>query len=104
MKNSPTLCVTCHFAPWARGVESCVIHIRIQTLSYNDSEVANKNRAGVGQECFPGLPTDGAYTVYIVVYDDDERHIAAVYNHTLIDFTSSHPRKTCLCVCLCVSN
>ena len=94
MKNYPTLCVTCHFAPWARGVESCVIHVHIPSLSYHDSEVANKNKAGEGLECFPGLPTDRTYTVCIVVYDDDQRYFVAVYDRILINFTSSHPRKT----------
>ena len=96
-RESPTLCVVCHFAPWAKGLAGCFIHIHILIgrASHNATEAAQKNSTGMGEACFPDLPTGSQYVVDVAVgdyYDRTQRSF--IFNKTIINYSSANPHKS----------
>ena len=89
MESSPTLCVTCHLAVWAKDALECIVYVRIprnQELPFYGNKTTS-----AGQACFRKLPTDTRLSVYITVFDEDRRymHRVAVRNESWINFTSN---------------
>lgn len=97
-RETSTLCVVCHFAPWAKGLAGCFIRIHIQVgrASHNDTKTAQKNNTGMGEACFPDLPTGSQYGVDIAVgdYYDNMTHRSFIFKETTINFPSANSRKS----------
>ena len=91
-KSSLAICVKCIFAPWIRQGE-CFIHIHILNLRNSTNQTAHLNGTGTPTKCFENLPTNELYIIDIFVSDSLWKNRIAVFNQTLINFTSSGPRK-----------
>ena len=94
-REAPTLCVVCHFAPWAKGLAGCFIRIHVEGAPQHVTKIAQKNSTGMGEACFPDLPTGSQYVVDVAVgdyYDRTQRSF--IFNKTIINYSSANPHKS----------